>query len=361
MCGRYVITSAPEAIRALFRYLEAPDFPPRYNIAPTQPVPIVRLAGGERTFALVRWGLIPSWVKDPRAFSLLINARGETLAGKPAFRNAFRRRRCLFPADGFYEWRADGGRKRPYFIRPRRGGPIAFECDFGFIDADASDAFAEFRDQHVFGLNAGLVMLAFHEFHHVIWGHCLFANASIGAMRLHEVGPIVSHTKDDALLHNLEYMADLGAIDLMVWYVKRRSRLNIKWISRISHVELHRLALVACGLMCAAWYAHDGKHGRDGSHPLPSARFGNLVVHYSTKMIAPKGEEFFKRNIGGPAFYDLVTLGNICPEIQIMVDDVKSLTVNEAHVEDRRNIFNQFRKDTVKYEFLTEHEMRSLP
>jgi putative SOS response-associated peptidase YedK len=126
MCGRYVITSAAEAIRALFRYFEQPEFPPRYNIAPTQPVPIVRLFGGRRSFALVRWGLVPAWVKDPRAFSLLINARGETLAGKPAFRNALRRRRCLFPADGFYEWKADGERKRPYFIRARQGGPIAF-------------------------------------------------------------------------------------------------------------------------------------------------------------------------------------------------------------------------------------------
>ena len=126
MCGRYVITSAPDAIRALFRYPEQPDFPPRYNVAPTQPVPIVRLHEGVRGFALVRWGLIPAWVKDPRNFTLLINARGETVAEKPAFRNAMRRRRCLFPADGFYEWKPDGARKRPYFIRPRGGGPIAF-------------------------------------------------------------------------------------------------------------------------------------------------------------------------------------------------------------------------------------------
>src|SRR5262245_11414433 len=118
MCGRYAITSAPEAIRALFRYLEEPDFPPRYNVAPTQPVPIVRIDAGARHFALVRWGLIPSWVKDPRTFTLLINARGETINARPAFRNAMQRRRCLFPADGFYEWRADGARKRPYFIRP---------------------------------------------------------------------------------------------------------------------------------------------------------------------------------------------------------------------------------------------------
>ena len=126
MCGRYLITSAPEAIRALFRYREQPNFPPRYNVAPTQPVPIVRLDQNERHFALVRWGLIPSWVKDPRGFSLLINARSESAATKPAFRAALLRRRCLFPADGFYEWRRDGERKRPYVVRPKSGGLIAF-------------------------------------------------------------------------------------------------------------------------------------------------------------------------------------------------------------------------------------------
>jgi putative SOS response-associated peptidase YedK len=126
MCGRYVITSAPEAIRALFRYWEQPDFPPRYNIAPTQPVPIVRLAAGVRSLALVRWGFVPAWVKDPRNFTLLINARGESVGDKAAFRNAMARRRCLFPADGFYEWKTAGRQSRPYFVRPGRGGPIAF-------------------------------------------------------------------------------------------------------------------------------------------------------------------------------------------------------------------------------------------
>ena len=100
MCGRYTITSAPEAYRALFGYGEQPNFPPRYNIAPTQPVPIVRLEQGERHFALVRWGLIPSWVKDPNNFALLINARGESVTDKPAFRNAMKRRRCLIPEIG---------------------------------------------------------------------------------------------------------------------------------------------------------------------------------------------------------------------------------------------------------------------
>jgi putative SOS response-associated peptidase YedK len=126
MCGRYAITTAPEAIRALFRYPEQPNFPPRYNVAPTQPVPIVRMAEGKRQFALVRWGLIPAWVKDPRGFSLVINARGESVLDKPAFRNAMKRRRCLFPADGFYEWKRDGERKRPYFVRLKAGGPMAF-------------------------------------------------------------------------------------------------------------------------------------------------------------------------------------------------------------------------------------------
>jgi putative SOS response-associated peptidase YedK len=126
MCGRYVIISAPEAMRALFGYEDVPNFPPRYNVAPTEPVPIVRQERGRRRFALVRWGLIPSWVKDPRKVALLINARGESVLEKPAFRAAMRYRRCLFPADGFYEWRREGARRVPFFVRPLSGGPIAF-------------------------------------------------------------------------------------------------------------------------------------------------------------------------------------------------------------------------------------------
>ena len=127
MCGRYVITSPPAAIRALFGYPEQPNFPPRYNVAPTQPIPIVRLTEGKRQFVLMRWGLIPAWVKDPKAFSLLINARAESVVDKPAFRAAMRRRRCLIPADGFYEWKEIGGRKQPYFVRLRKtGAPFAF-------------------------------------------------------------------------------------------------------------------------------------------------------------------------------------------------------------------------------------------
>ncbi|HEX3502644.1 MAG TPA: SOS response-associated peptidase [Xanthobacteraceae bacterium] len=133
MCGRYVIISTPEAIRKLFGYAEQPNFPPRYNVAPTQPIPVVRLDGGKRSFVLMRWGFLPAWVKDPKGFPLLINARGESVLDKPAFRNAIRRRRCLIPTDGFYEWQAGNGpaARRPYFVRAKREpgeevSPLAF-------------------------------------------------------------------------------------------------------------------------------------------------------------------------------------------------------------------------------------------
>lgn len=127
MCGRYAITLPPDAMRAVFGYVEQPNFPPRYNIAPTQPVPIVRLERhgdgvSRRHFALARWGLIPGFVKDPADFPLLFNARAETLGEKASFRNALKRRRCLFPADCFYEWRRDPaargkGLRRPFLFR----------------------------------------------------------------------------------------------------------------------------------------------------------------------------------------------------------------------------------------------------
>jgi putative SOS response-associated peptidase YedK len=126
MCGRFVITSAPEALRRLFGYIDQPNMPPRHNIAPTQPVPVVIIAHGARHFQLMRWGFIPAWVKDPRGFALLINARAETVLDKPAFKNAIRRRRCLIPADGYYEWSQSETRKRPYFIHPRDCQPFGF-------------------------------------------------------------------------------------------------------------------------------------------------------------------------------------------------------------------------------------------
>jgi len=127
MCSRFALKSTPEIIRATFGHLNRPNFPPRYNIAPTQPIHIVRSsAGGPRELALVRWGLLPSWLKDPDKFATLINARSETAAEKPSFRSAMHHRRCLIPADGFIEWTGKRGAKRPFYIKRRDEGLLAF-------------------------------------------------------------------------------------------------------------------------------------------------------------------------------------------------------------------------------------------
>jgi len=127
MCSRYSLTSPPEAVRAYFGYADTPNFPARYNIAPTQPVAVVcRDRQGARRFRLMRWGLLPPFVKDQKKFPTLINARSEEVLEKPSFRNAMRWRRCLIPADGFYEWTGPKGKRRPFLLRPREPKPIAF-------------------------------------------------------------------------------------------------------------------------------------------------------------------------------------------------------------------------------------------
>ncbi len=127
MCSRFTLNSDPEAIRATFGYVNQPNFPPRHNIAPTQPIAIVRVSShGPRELALVRWGLVPSWVKDPDDFSTIINARSETAAEKPSFRAAMCHRRCLIPADGFIEWTGPKGSKRPFLIKREDEGLLAF-------------------------------------------------------------------------------------------------------------------------------------------------------------------------------------------------------------------------------------------
>ena len=128
MCSRYSLTSPAEAVRSYFKVGGTDEWPPRYNIAPTQPTAIVRVStAGARELTLVRWGLIPSWVKDPNAFTTLLNARSDTIVTKPSFKAAMRYRRCLVPADGFYEWTGGKGSKQPWYIRPVGGaGPIGF-------------------------------------------------------------------------------------------------------------------------------------------------------------------------------------------------------------------------------------------
>ena len=128
MCGRFTLTVDPDELQDAFPGLTLPaDHPPtpRYNIAPSQPVAVIT-NNGKNTLEFFRWGLIPSWAKDPAIGNRLINARAETLADKPSFRTAFKRRRCLIPADGFYEWRKDPGGKTPMYIRLKSGDPFAF-------------------------------------------------------------------------------------------------------------------------------------------------------------------------------------------------------------------------------------------
>ena len=126
MCGRYVVKSPSAKLKVKFHLDEVPLFEPRYNVAPTQLVPAVRQEDGKRRLAMLRWGLIPSWAKDAKIGYRLINARSDTVATKPSFRSAFKRRRCLVAADGFYEWKRDGKVKQPFFIHRRDEEPFAF-------------------------------------------------------------------------------------------------------------------------------------------------------------------------------------------------------------------------------------------
>ncbi len=136
MCGRFTLSQPVEAIASIFQLKEVPNLEPRYNIAPTQLVPTVWQTSTQsdagdkdkvlRQFQLLRWGLVPSWAKDPAMGAKLINARAETVAEKPSFRSAFRHRRCLVIADGFYEWRRQEGKKQPFYFRLQNGQPFAF-------------------------------------------------------------------------------------------------------------------------------------------------------------------------------------------------------------------------------------------
>lgn len=127
MCGRYTLSSPTDLLADLLELDSVPDLAPRYNIAPTQEAAVVRVTGetGARTLDLLRWGLIPFWSKDPGIGNRMINARAETVGEKPAYRTSFKRKRCLVPADGFYEWQATGGPKQPFYFRFEGGGPFA--------------------------------------------------------------------------------------------------------------------------------------------------------------------------------------------------------------------------------------------
>ncbi len=135
MCGRFSFVATPEEVEELYAVDDIDPFPPRYNIAPTQPILMIQAGLRQekgsnlpnRVATLVRWGLIPSWVKDVKAFPLLINARCETVLEKNSFKAAIRHRRTLIPASGFYEWKRSGDKKsQAYWVRPHHGGIVTF-------------------------------------------------------------------------------------------------------------------------------------------------------------------------------------------------------------------------------------------
>jgi putative SOS response-associated peptidase YedK len=127
MCGRYTLRTPVERLAEEFGFESSSvEIPANYNVAPTQSVATVLEEGGQRRLEVLRWGLIPPWADDPQIGSRMINARSETAPEKPSFRRAFRERRCLIPADGFYEWQRTNGAKQPFYIHMQDGRPFAF-------------------------------------------------------------------------------------------------------------------------------------------------------------------------------------------------------------------------------------------
>jgi len=126
MCGRFTLNVPPAVLQEWFDTIDGIDYPPRFNIAPTQPIIVIADQEKMRRAILMRWGLVPMWVKDPREFPLIINARMETLTEKPAFKGGLRHHRCIVPASGYYEWRKGAdGKKQPYYITLKDGEPMA--------------------------------------------------------------------------------------------------------------------------------------------------------------------------------------------------------------------------------------------
>lgn len=169
MCGRFALTATPDQTAAFLGLAELEVFPARYNIAPTQPV-LMAIAGlpqapgsnlPGRQPMLVRWGLIPGWVKDTREFPVLFNARSEGATGMASFRAAMRHRRALVPASGFYEWRRSGGnRGQPYWVRPKHGGLVAFA---GLIETYAEPGGSEMDTGAILTVNANADIAHIHD------------------------------------------------------------------------------------------------------------------------------------------------------------------------------------------------------
>ncbi|MCA0406014.1 MAG: SOS response-associated peptidase [Proteobacteria bacterium] len=199
MCGRYALTSPPDAVRAYFGYVEQPNFPPRHDIRPTQPVAVMRLSQAAYSFALMRWGFIPGFVKDEKEFPLLINARSETVFEKPSFRNAIRRRRCLFLADGFYEWQKlddKGKKKQPYLIRRPQQGPLAMA---GIFERWMSPNGSELDTCAILTTSANATMSAIHDRMPVILSRAQFEPWLSPDATVKDIENLMRPLDDDAL------------------------------------------------------------------------------------------------------------------------------------------------------------------
>lgn len=199
MCGRYTLTLPPPEVRAWFGYVEQPNFPPRFDIRPTQPVPVMRLAGSACSFALMRWGFIPGFVRDEKEFPLLINARSETVFEKPSFRNAIRRRRCLFLADGFYEWQKldDKGRKKqPFLIRHPQERPFAMA---GIFERWMSPNGSELDTCAILTTSANATISAVHDRMPVILKRAQFEPWLSPDVTVKEIEHLMRPLDDDAL------------------------------------------------------------------------------------------------------------------------------------------------------------------
>jgi putative SOS response-associated peptidase YedK len=162
MCGRFAFYSPSEATAALFGASSSTEVEPRYNIAPTQFIAAIRRDEQDATeLVMLRWGLVPFWAKDPSIGNRMINARAETVAEKPSFRNAYKKRRCLVLADGFYEWRKEGDSKTPYFITLADGSPFAFAGLWENWNSKESDE--SLQTTAIITTNANVFMAQLHQ------------------------------------------------------------------------------------------------------------------------------------------------------------------------------------------------------
>ena len=212
MCGRYALSVPADVIAAVYKVMRTVPYPPRYNLAPTDDGPVIRVdrESGERRLDLLRWGLVPFWSKDPGEGARMINARCETIATKPAFREPFARRRCIVPAEGFYEWEKDGKRRLPWFIHRRDDAPMAFAglwerwgrgddrlLTFTILTTRPNDAVAPLHDRMPVMLDANGVDRWLDPDAQTSALEALFEPTPSDAITLHRVDPYVNRAGNE--------------------------------------------------------------------------------------------------------------------------------------------------------------------